>query len=471
MPSSSLHVLAEAVSYAPLTSTLPPAIAIKLPEAEAACEGGEGSSWARTRAHTHLRVGILGCSTTAGCGAKAPSPFCAPQLSWGRHAHDALVARNNSVHTHIFSKNAVEAEFFWDCTANLLPPGRVDVVILEVLENVYSWPFALLVNATVAAINRAAPHASIAFIGWDKLPNLSKHNKGAAKGNERLVPEMRAAVLGHSAGLGLINVPLGLHALSLNVSTAYAQTAHGKYDHHPNGFGHELIGRLTAGCVARWLGRQKATSTSVGGGGDDTLALDSGRLASWSSEQCYNTAVKIPVTRKVGFELIDDGGAKGVAKPGYASTTPGDLLVIGPLSLHAGAHGWCWRKVRVRFGYLVATNPMQGALRLDCHGSCVCRGIKSRWLRANLPFPVLETNVHTLRQHKAAVGFYAERSDNVAMTSFTTFIAELRNGTEPCDLHVTHVRGGKPANASRVRVDSLAFMGPHGGPETGRVIC
>ena len=84
----------------------------KLPEAEAACEGGEGSSWARTRAHTHLRVGILGCSTTAGCGAKAPSPFCAPQLSWGRHAHDALVGRNNSVHTHIFSKNAVEAEFF-----------------------------------------------------------------------------------------------------------------------------------------------------------------------------------------------------------------------------------------------------------------------------------------------------------------------------------------------------------------------
>ena len=284
MPSSSLHVLAEAVSYAPLTSTLPPAIAIKLPEAEAACEGGEGSSWARTRAHTHLRVGILGCSTTAGCGAKAPSPFCAPQLSWGRHAHDALVARNNSVHTHIFSKNAVEAEFFWDCTANLLPPGRVDVVILEVLENVYSWPFALLVNATVAAINRAAPHASIAFIGWDKLPNLSKHNKGAAKGNERLVPEMRAAVLGHSAGLGLINVPLGLHALSLNVSTAYAQTAHGKYDHHPNGFGHELSGRLTAGCVARWVGRQKATSTSSAGW--RRRHARAMKPASWSSEQC-----------------------------------------------------------------------------------------------------------------------------------------------------------------------------------------
>ena len=44
---------------------------------------------------------------------------------------------------------------------------------------------------------------------------------------------------------------------------------------------------------------------------------------------------------------------------------------------------------------------------LECHGGCTCRGIHSRWLRSNLPFPRLETSMATLRQQRAAVGNYA----------------------------------------------------------------
>ena len=35
-------------------------------------------------------IGVLGCSTTAGCGALSSLVRCSMPLSWGRHALDAL---------------------------------------------------------------------------------------------------------------------------------------------------------------------------------------------------------------------------------------------------------------------------------------------------------------------------------------------------------------------------------------------
>ena len=116
-----------------------------------------------------LRVGILGCSTTAGCGALSPSRMCSQELSWGRFAHDELWthARNagHAVSTSVYSKNAVEASFFWDCTRALLPPNP-HVVMLEVFQNMYAHHVSM--NATVRAIRRAVPRAAIVFVSWLK---------------------------------------------------------------------------------------------------------------------------------------------------------------------------------------------------------------------------------------------------------------------------------------------------------------
>ena len=82
-------------------------------------------------------LGLLGCSTSAGCGALSPSPKCSMPHSWGRRAHDVLASAmpSVSVETSIFQKNSVEASFFLGCTRELLP-ARPHVIIVEV----YSHP-------------------------------------------------------------------------------------------------------------------------------------------------------------------------------------------------------------------------------------------------------------------------------------------------------------------------------------------
>ena len=190
----------------------------------------------------------------------------------------------------------------------------------------------------------------------------------------------------------------------------------------------------------------------------------------------------------------------------------GDVLTLGPLDLYvspptaagdrqpAGSHHHhhhhqCWLNVRVRFGYLVASSSTQGALNLTCSGACRCRGLKSEWQRRTLPFPWLETG-----RLSPAV---SDQDEHVAMSAYTTFIAEhnpVAGGGSGCYVRVRHetsatapayarhvsnrlMRDGAAASAtevgtrvggrmaSRVRVDSLALIGPHGGPHTGKRAC
>ena len=250
-----LNVLRESAAYPPAPDALSSNLRSKLPRAlPAACIADESWSYARARAERdqRLRVGIIGCSTTAGCGARSPeSKFCSAPLSWGRRAHDALVDRATVAHIHngsasstasaigmrvesnIFYKNAVEAEFFWDwyplpaepktlphapsdglgfdlvrsSPALYLPPRPhgTDVVLLDLLQNVYAWPLPQMVNATIAAIRRAAPHAAIAFIGWIKPSKL--------RGYRALPPEIARAVI--AGGGALVDVPAALKTLGL----------------------------------------------------------------------------------------------------------------------------------------------------------------------------------------------------------------------------------------------------------------
>ena len=50
-------------------------------------------------------------------------------------------------------------------------------------------------------------------------------------------------------------------------------------------------------------------------------------------EACYLDAPSIPLAvRPAGFALQDKGGAKGIQKLGYVSTTAHSVLTIGPSS-------------------------------------------------------------------------------------------------------------------------------------------
>ena len=47
-------------------------------------------AWRVNNGHP-LRVGVIGTSTTAGCGARSPSRLCDPGLSWARRMHESLL--------------------------------------------------------------------------------------------------------------------------------------------------------------------------------------------------------------------------------------------------------------------------------------------------------------------------------------------------------------------------------------------
>jgi hypothetical protein len=439
-----------------------------------------------------LRVGILGCSTTAGCGALSPSRMCSQELSWGRFAHDELWthARNagHAVSTSVYSKNAVEASFFWDCTRALLPPNP-HVVMLEVFQNMYAHHVSM--NATVRAIRRAAPRAAIVFVSW-----LKPHQQLSPA--ERSVPHRQTAAM---LGVDLIDVPSALRVLSKRrLGSFYARTPSGSQDHHPNRQGHELIGRLAAWCVAQRLGMAGHASLAGPAASPPTIAAAGSTSEPQAvlpvtvgvleprvnDEQCFNAADQMPVrlarsrasptaaaasspgTAKTGggesgFMLVDDGVAKGVRKLGYASNRVGDRITIGPLNLAHSARGnGCHGTVRVRLGYLVSTHSGMGAMHLKCSTHCACRPIKSAFLRRVLPFPRLETD---LRASGSPLQL-ADANESVSITAYTIFIAKLPNasqdGPRGCSIDVTHERAhGAPRLASapsRVRLDSLAIM-------------
>lgn len=225
------------------------------------------SSTAAAKVQRSLRVGLLGCSTTAGCGALSPTRMCSQELSWGRHFHDALyvharaankspgshAAGFRSVSTSVNYKNAVEASFFWDCTRALLGGNR-DVILLEVFQNMYAHHS---LNATVNAMRRALPNAAIVFVSWLKPHHMMSPTERNARHRDA------ASAL----GVDLVDVPSALHVLHKRGPPAseslYARTPSGGQDHHPNRRGHELIGLLAARCVARRLGWAGISSSAA----------------------------------------------------------------------------------------------------------------------------------------------------------------------------------------------------------------
>ena len=449
----------------------------------------------RSRRLSKLTIGVLGSSSTAGCGALSPSVRCSMPLSWGRHAHDALAVamrlRSIAVQTNIYQKNAVEVTFFFDCMNQLLPE-HPDVVMLEVLQNGYSMDLFSSLNITTAAVREVQPNAAIIFVVWLK-PQVVEVQPAMLK-------ELRG--LARALGIDLIDAPAAMASLGFHVRDVYAKFPSGRTDHHPNGMGHELLGALAAQCITRRLERLGLAVRDTEEPGADVPSNGEGSASNRSSgkrrfpELCFSSADELPVRSQSGFILQDDGLAKGVKKLGYSSTRVGDRLTIGPINLHvesegraqsraslpagvpvtkvhagvpvtkvhAGVSGSCYQHVRVRLGYLVSTSQGMGELHVTCRGGCACRPSKSKLLRSVLPFPRLDGDARHLPE------WGLDSRETITMTAHTLFIASLFNfsnhtsatvlageaGEAACYLELLHRTGHD--RSSRVRVDSLALL-------------
>jgi len=391
------------------------------------------------------------------------------------------------VETSIYQKNAVEASFFFDCMRQLLP-SYPDIVILEVLQNMYSMNLFSSLNQTIAAVRRVQPTAAIIFAVWLK-PHLVQQPP--------MLQTLRT--FARANGVDLADAPAAMSSLGLHISDVYARAPNGQIDHHPNGMGHELLGGLAAQCINRRLERRDVVLSGIDELSEDTSASkedsSTGRISaeSYTPELCFSSADEMPVPSRShsGFTLQDDGIAKGVKKFGYSSKRLGDRLTIGPINLHAregnGTQpGLCYENIRVRLGYLVSTSHGMGELYITCRGGCGCRAVKSRYLQSVLPFPKLDGDARHLKD------WGLDSNESVTMTAHTVFVAQLFNISAQkstprlarevaCYLDLSHrinsARISSPtslssddsAPASRVRVDSIALL-VHG-DRTKTVLC
>ena len=466
-----------------------------------------------------LRVAVLGCSTSAGCGAADPSKRCDPSLAWPalmkQKLHETLQdgahdwhGINVTVTTH--AKNAVDASYFSHCTDALLP-SHVHVVLLELFQNLYG-PAAGLED-TLAAVRRVAHDSTIIFIEWLKLALPQPTALALREQITQTASQWDADVL---------DFPAILQAHTSNGLDRRHWYALGGKDHHPSRAGHRLIGQTAATFVMEQLqwglsGHESrphgarpifrphtGTSASVEAhlhppvsrvsAGNTSAHKRQPSPITWPlaprplREQCFLSAGVLPIrSRGPSWRLVDDGGEKRVAKPGYASEMVGDVLTLGPLFVRSGhSHAGrptCVRTFSARLGYLVSSRAGQGAFILECEGACKCRGIKSAFLRQRMPFPRIET----------AAQFSADfaHSGPIAVTATTTFVVEMAStvmapraemggggGVRGCYVRIKHIRsrahdaskllapdseraseGTAARNASRVRIDSLVLSG------------
>jgi hypothetical protein len=264
------------------------------------------ASWAqlltRMDASGLLKVTILGMSTTAGCGAPwaADEPtehWCDFQRSWVRHWHERMrqqLQPSTELRLRVEYKNAVGGSYFGHCTHAHVDADS-DIIVLEWMAN--AWDSIILLNETLHAIRRAAPHVSnLYFVHWPpqhlqgqnwkdtahKLDLLARHHAAIsvtidARDNRTLMAVGLASQM-HANADGLLELVTS-HNLSdacetrLNLRSSRATSKCRRVHHlrakvrlgaffadstHPNSAGHWLLGTGAAAVLSDRLGMAAA---------------------------------------------------------------------------------------------------------------------------------------------------------------------------------------------------------------------
>ncbi|KAL3927944.1 MAG: hypothetical protein SGPRY_002598 [Prymnesium sp.] len=280
---------------------------------------------ARVTEQQSLRVSVIGCSTSAGCGANDPLPHCSLDRSWARYMHDSLTARFSDlrVRTSIYAKNAVGPSFFRFCTLEYVP-ADADVVLIEVMQNMFHELSAeggvtSSLRSLLQSLQKAAPAALSLLVVW-LFPKDVRHWH-----TSRQYQETRAAV--QAEGAALLDVPTLISHSNVSMRSWYARNG---VDHHPSRSGHALLGELSAWYIGELLVHNRSHLIPRKHEGRKKLGWEYGRASS-STEVCYHSAKQLPIHGLHGnWSLRDEGGEKLVEKLGYVSTKIDDFIEFEP---------------------------------------------------------------------------------------------------------------------------------------------
>ncbi|KAL1512088.1 hypothetical protein AB1Y20_005360 [Prymnesium parvum] len=411
----------------------------------------DDAAWLRL-ASRPFTISVVGCSTSAGCGANDPLRHCSVERSWVRQMHEALLRRGANVTTGVYAKNGVGPGVFRHCTAAYVAADAA-VVVVEVMQNLFvelaapAGGVARELGLLLRALRRAAPEAVPLFAVWLFPKDVSRWRGG------RQFRETAAAAAAH--GADLIDAPAVLAAAAPNVSVA-RWYANGGADHHPSPMGHALLGELAAWYI--WRRRAAAAAAAAAAAPPPPPPHPP---APPLDERCYHSARELPVVARRGnWTLRDEGGEKRVEKLGLVSTRVADSVALA-LRLPRATAGLCAADFKARVGYLLSTKPGQGALHISCEG-CDCSGLVSRFAQLYNPFPLVQTDGVLQRSE---MGDLAHPDPTLANQSISATAATIVNvhlahrmSADGCRMKLTHVPSARPrAPWSRIRVDSLTL--------------
>ena len=442
---------------------------------KALLQHGESAMWCQMANAEVLHITIVGVSVTAGCGAiGSGNRRCVAHLGWARRVADsyrrlAKLAANDvrmlpRVEWSIWPKNAAPVRFWLQCTqSNFELSNKTNVILIET-EPTLDPADERDVRQLVAQLRRAAPNAALGFVMWPSQWQQAQARRAVEKVVQGLSKREDFDVASAS--------------ILLAAATRVGQPAQTFYDDpvHPNPDGHAML----AGLVSAWLFKRLTNNTgcnsvpSAGAPADSPLGAKkkNGQLPAAAFERCYPRADAIPVVDRCqagntacpGFELRDEGGAKGVPKMGFVSERLGETLLLGPILPEARCGMF-----EVSLGFLVSWQHAQGALDVNCTGSCGCMPMHHyRWQkqRDHEPFPRLQTWT------RAGSSLVQGTLANASTTAYTRFLlvkseaagADADPGHDPsppesCTIRVTHLRGEsvRETTSSRVRIDGLSL--------------
>ena len=408
---------------------------------------GTSSSWVRAAMQAVPSIIILGSSITAGCNSGVGRE-CIAAKGWARLMVDFIrwqvrhKAQPVALDVSIWFKNAVPPSFFAKCVAARVPPGP-GVVLLEVCTN--AWGGAKPLETLVSALRRVAPEKAVAFICWQS--------------RSRSVAQVQIDAVREAAARG------GADVLDVGAALVKPREEYYADQVHPNIAGHGVMAVVAARFIARRLMQAGAIACGSPLAARAAIASAPSSTAPPWYEQCYTSADEIPVASPSSWTLVDEGGAKGIHKMGWASDDPGETLTVGPLPHAPNITTDACSHDRVELGYLVsATRPHRGAFNISCTGGCECAAITTPYPRLH-PFPRVQTDPHVGSIESGTI-----LAMNASLTVTTSFdVLRYAVGTE-CFVQVTHLHptaapvGASPreppgANASHshVRIDSLTI--------------
>jgi hypothetical protein len=392
----------------------------------------------------------------------------------------------------MWGKNAVGPSFFTQCTASFVS-HRAHIVLLET-ESIMDMTGGngTDIQQLILSVRNVAPRAAIVFAGWPhtnaqlaevprswkrvSMEYLQDRRKQFLARTERslvAVASWLSIDVLYAAGVILSQVE-GVHSFSQLKALLYADAV------HPTAKGHELLAELAARHIVRQL-----RAHGCGAGGSAGSAGSAGHLmppphtghantAIPVDQLCYLSANQIPVASAGNWTLVDEGREKGIPKLGYVSRHVGDELRLGPIA--PGACG----TATVNLGYLRSWRADQGAFFISCSG-CTCFGKDAKHYTAFESYPIVQTSSLRSRQTRSLASYNlchgkecqadVTECDDPSGTGATTLCATITipnrfKLTKPhadveCFIHLTHLTHPQdmPLNASRVRIDTLSFMG------------